>query len=89
MYHLQITKSIHNTEKKFNNGRKIDVILDEDYESLDLINSTIKTKFNRNLEDLDHNGNEYFLETKEDINGEIDPKGELIANYFIRIENIN
>ena len=79
MYHLQITKSIHATEKKFNNGRKIAVVMDKDYEDINSIESTIYQKFNVQLNELKNENNEYFFEKQEDPSE--------IAHYLIRISH--
>ena len=60
MYHLQITKSTN-----ANNSRKIEVIENQDYETIDSIKSTILAKYQI---ELNEEASEYFVE-KNDLNG--------------------
>ena len=77
MYHLQITKSMHNKEIS---GRKISVITDKDYENLEAVDHTLKDQLAKSINDLDFDNNECLFESREQ---------NVVANYYIRLEEFN
>ena len=79
VYHLQIISAMTSKNPKNNKSRHINIVVDNDYQSIDDIEQQIDKKFHKHLNDLQSiNKNEY-------IYNELD-EDKRLCDYLIRIE---